>query len=111
MEDSTTLNPIAMDPETWVIYLHVPSSDVVILQGFMELYEGVGTVRTLDIRLSLVCILTTTSMLQDCIEVLHSLSSEVDWRPAERPTKELEERYLGYFARAREERADVKSNS
>jgi hypothetical protein len=94
------ITPQPLDEHTFVLYLEVPGSKVVLLQGFFELYEGVGTVRTLDIRRSLLCILTTRTMLADCIKILHEISSHVPWRPAVDVSESMQERYLGYFKEA-----------
>ena len=88
-----------IDQVTRVIYLEVPGANVVLLQGYFETYEGLGTVRTLDIRSSLVCILTTASILEDCLNALDSIKAEIGWRMVE-PNVELRDRYLGYFKRS-----------
>lgn len=74
-----------LDEQTYVIYLEVPPSQVVLLQGLFELYEGLGTVRTLDIPRSLVCILTTPSFIEDCIDVLEAIEYTVKCRVVPRP--------------------------
>ena len=84
-----------LDPYTYAIYLEVPGSKVVLLQGLFENYEGLGTVRTLDIRKSLVCILTTSSVKDECLAALNGIKSLVPWREVEKP--EEASRILGYF--------------
>lgn len=74
---------IEVDTETCAIPLVVPGSQVVLLQAFFELYEGPGTVRTINIRNSLICIITTPSMVSDCIEVLEALHRQIHWRYAD----------------------------
>ncbi len=74
-----------VDSETCVIYLEVPGTRVVLFQGFFELYEGVGTVRTLDIRNSLVCVITTPTMLDDCLLILEAMATTVPWRMVAKP--------------------------
>ena len=86
-----------VDSETVAIYLEVPGSKIVLLQGYFELYEGVGIVRTVDVRRSLLCILTTPSMVDDCLAVLDAISEQIPWRPAPLPEQADRERYLGYF--------------
>src|SRR5437868_180480 len=86
-----------LDSETFAIYLEVPGSKVVLLQAFFEHYEGVGVVRTLDIRRSLVCILTTPAMLDEALRVLDAAHEELGWRFAPLPAAEDRERYRGYF--------------
>lgn len=93
------LKPYVLDDQTVVIYLLVPGSQVVLLQAFFEAYEGIGTVRTLDIRSSLVCVLTTPSMLEDCRALLNSIRDRVEWRPAEPPEAGQVKKLFGYFRR------------
>ena len=84
-----------LDSHTYAIYLEVPGSKVVLLQSLFENYEGLGTVRTLDIRKSLVCILTTSSLKEDCLRALSEMRNLVPWREVEKP--EEADRILGYF--------------
>lgn len=79
--------PRRLDAHTYAICLEVPATKIVLLQGIFENYEGIGTVRTLDIERSLVCILTTPSMVQDCIDVLHAIEYTVPWRAVECPAE------------------------
>jgi len=74
------LNPFQLDDRTWVIYLQVPGPQVVLFQALFENYEGLGIVRTLDIRTSRVCLLTTGSMLPDCMTALENIRGLVPWR-------------------------------
>jgi hypothetical protein len=71
---------IHVDDETRVLALEVPGSKVVLLQAFFELYEGPGAVRTVDIKNSLLCIITTPSLLDACLEVLNAIQPVVHWR-------------------------------
>jgi hypothetical protein len=89
--------PEKLDDCTYVIYLEVDGSKVVNLQAYLELYEGIGIVRTLDIRRSLVCVLTTPSMLEHCVAVLEHIRDQVPWQPVPKPTDLDAERFLGYF--------------
>lgn len=89
-----------LDQEAVVLYLEVPASKVVLLQAYFELYEGVGVVRTLNIRTSLICILTTNSMLNDTLRVLEAIQAATLWKFAPRPSEAERERYLGYFSHA-----------
>lgn len=89
--------PEAIDDGTMALYLEVPGSNVVLLQAFFELYEGVGLVRTLDIRKSLVCVLTTPSLLEDCQAILREVKPIVRWRTAATPSAAQREHFLGYF--------------
>jgi len=87
------------DEQTALLYLEVPGSKVVLLQAYFENYEGVGIVRTISIRHSLVCIMTTPSMENVCIAVLESIADLVPHRSISKPDDELQERYLGYSAK------------
>ncbi|MCB0311431.1 MAG: DUF4911 domain-containing protein [Bdellovibrionales bacterium] len=90
--------PQQIDQETWAYYLEVPGSLVVLLQAYFESYEGLGTVRTLDIRKSLVCILTTSSLRELCGRALESIAGQIDIKSVGKPAEA--EKYLGYFKRA-----------
>jgi hypothetical protein len=91
-----------LDESTTVIYLEVPRRGVVLLQGYFELYEGLGMVRTLSASIpgreekprketplgeegargdepSLICILTSPSQAQDCHTALEQVRTQVGW--------------------------------
>jgi hypothetical protein len=88
-----------LDPYTVVLYLEVPRSHVLLLQVFFELYDGVGTVRTVQItgqksgaeQLSgkqsiqggVVCIITSPANLHVCTSLLKSIREHVPWRLTE----------------------------
>lgn len=72
-----------LDPHTFGIYLEVPAAKVVFFQAVFETYEGLGTVRTIDIGRSLVCLVTTDSQLEQCLAALESLKARVPWRFSE----------------------------
>lgn len=74
---------IQIDEETLIVPLEVPGPKVVLLQTFFELYEGIGAVRTIDIRESVICIITTPTMLKHCLAALEALREYVPWRYAE----------------------------
>lgn len=97
MNAADTLHPLQLDNETCVIFLEVPGKSVVLLQGYLDLYEGLATVRTLNIQDSLVCIITTPDMYNHCVEVLHSITDTVPWRSVEHPSPEDQQLLLGYF--------------
>jgi hypothetical protein len=88
-----------LDEYIRAIYLQVPSAQVVLFQAFFELFEGVGIIRTLSIRKSLICILTTRDCLDECFRILNALSSQLQWRQVERPEEATQQLYLGYFGK------------
>ena len=71
----------ALDPVTFAIYLKAPPAKVVLLQALFENYEGVATIRTLDIKKSLLSVLCTASMLPDTLKILEALKPLVAWEP------------------------------
>jgi len=77
------MNPRRLDAHTWAIFLEVPGSKIVSLQALFETYEGLGTLRTIDAQNSLVCVLTTDSLLTDCKQALDSIRNMIPWRLAE----------------------------
>jgi hypothetical protein len=97
------LAPDFIDPETCAFYLEVPSEKVVLLQAFFELYEGLGIVRTLNLRKSLVCILTTPSVVEDCRGALEAIRSMIPWSGVARPEEAERQLYLGYFHESRKD--------
>lgn len=78
---------VALDPQVWAFYLRVPRSHVVLLQTYFELYDGVGTVRTIAGTEPILCIMTTEGHKEDCIGVLAAIREEIEWDivPAEHP--------------------------
>lgn len=90
------LIPTTLDDETVALYLEIPGSRVVLLQAYFELYEELGTVRTIDIKNSLVCIITTNSMMTACCELLKAIRSEIDWRSIPQPKCVAEDGFIGY---------------
>ena len=96
-ESSADIAPDFIDTGTCAFYLVVPSENVVLLQAFFELYEGLGVVRTLNLRKSLVCILTTPSVVNDCRAALEAIRSMIPWTSVPRPEEADRQLYLGYF--------------
>lgn len=74
---------------------------MVLLQAYFELYEGLGLVRTLSVRESLVCVMTTASLLAECLAALGNMRESVGWRFAPLPSEKERLRYLGYFSNAK----------
>ena len=89
----------SLDEITRVIYLEIPSAQLVFFQATFELFEGIGIVRTLSIRKSLVCVITTADCLPECWRILEAVRETVPWRQVERPEEAQRELYLGYFGR------------
>jgi hypothetical protein len=85
MRDLLEKAAVHIDGNTIAFYLEVPRSHVVLITVFFELYDGVGTVRTLDKEGAVVCVLTTPSQVQDCIGVLKAIREHVAWVPCSEP--------------------------
>lgn len=71
---------IQIDPDLVVFYLEVPRHQIVLLQAYFELYDGVGTVRTLEGPEAIVSVLTTPGHAQDGIGVLNAIREYVQWK-------------------------------
>lgn len=71
-----------LDAEAVAFYLAVPRQQIGLLQTFFELYDGVGTVRTLEGEQGTVAILTTPTQAEDCRAVLGAIREQVRWEPA-----------------------------
>ncbi len=69
-----------LDPDSVAIYLEVPRSNVVLLQAYFELYDGVGTVSTLQGDRPVVCVLTPPTQLDACLSVLDAVRGQVSWQ-------------------------------
>ena len=80
MEPCTNPEPVELDPGLLAFYLEVPRHQIVLLQAYFELYDGVGTVRTLEGPESIVSVLTTPGHMQDCIGVLKAIQEYVQWK-------------------------------
>ena len=101
-----TITADFLDDETCALYLQVPTVQVVLLQSYFETYDGLGTVRTIDLKKSLIAILTTPAMLPECLRVLEGLRAEIAWTAVNNITKEERLRYLGYSYIKEEEHAE-----
>lgn len=73
------------DTETCLLFLNVPGNQVVLFQAFFELYEGLATVRTIDIRRSEVMLITTPSSLPEVLQILEAIDGTVSWNFIEPP--------------------------
>lgn len=91
-----------LDSDTYAIYLEVPGSSIVLLQGCFELHEGIGIVRTLSVKNSLICILTVPDMYQDCVNLLNAINNIVPWKVAPIPDAETRDLYHGYSKKGKE---------
>jgi len=69
-----------LDSSSVALYLEVPRSNVVLLQAYFELYDGVGTVRTLRGERPIVCVMTTPPQLDACLHVLEAVKAQVSWQ-------------------------------
>lgn len=76
------------------VYVEIPGSKVVLFQAFFDLYEAVGIVRTIDIRRSQVCVVTTRDQLGDCLALMEALKEMIPWRFVPKPSDS--EKIFGY---------------
>lgn len=74
---------VQVDPLTIAFYLRVPRAQVVLLQAYFELYDGVGSVRTISGDEPVVCVMTGNSLKDDCIGVLEAIREDVEWEVCE----------------------------
>lgn len=72
---------MAVGDDTVAFLLEVPRSQIVLLQVFFELYDGVGTIRTLEVEKGIVCVMTSPSLENDCRSVLMGIREQVAWTP------------------------------
>ena len=91
--------PVQYDEFSSVFYGTIPSAQTVLLQGYFEIAEGLGLVRTIDLREGLVCVITTPDLAPSVAEFLNALSSlperaRVEWTGVPEPADR--ERYLGH---------------
>ena len=96
-----------LDPHTVAFYLQIPPAKVVLFQGLFELYEGVGTVRTLNLERAIIVVLTTPDLVQTVFDILANVR---DYLPSEllpRP-KEAEEHLIdGVFSKKARESSSL----
>lgn len=68
-----------LDEITRAVVIKLPCSKIVYLQGLMESYEGLGTIRTLDPQASLVAVITTNTLLSEVLDLLNSEKAILYW--------------------------------
>lgn len=82
MTTNSVPRALFLDDQTAVFYLTLQSSQIVIFQALIESYEGMGTVRTVDVQRSLIALITPCSQVADCQRLLAGLKKEVRWECA-----------------------------
>lgn len=92
-------SPAVYDQYSAVFYGKIPSAQTVLLQGYFEIAEGLGLVRTIDLREGLVCVISTPDLAEAVSGFLVSLTelpqrARVEWSSV--PEPEDRERYLGH---------------
>jgi len=85
-----------LDEQCTAIYLEVPGSQIVNLQAYFEIHEGIAVVRTISVSRSLVCLLTTPSMLDTCLAILEAIRHNILWRFVAKPNEADRELIHGY---------------
>ena len=75
------MKTIALDDLTIALAIKVPGSRVAFLQSLFESYEGVGSVRTIDIQRGEVIIMTTPDQLAECKQILEDEKEQLKWSP------------------------------
>ena len=60
------------------IYLRIATEDIAMLKFVFESYEGVGIVRTVEVRTAIVVILVVEDFLPTVREILRDLQHQVD---------------------------------
>lgn len=71
---------IPLDDFAGAIALEVPTSQVVLLQAYFELSEGLGAVRTENLSRSRIVILLSKDSYKPACELLESIQDKVQWR-------------------------------
>lgn len=75
---------IKLDKLTYAVYFYVPRHQIVYLQSIIELYEGLATLRTINIKKNLMCLITTAEQVNHTKEMLSNVSSEINFREAQK---------------------------
>jgi hypothetical protein len=100
-----------LDDDCLALYLEVPGSKIVQLQAIFEICEDVAITRTLSVAKSMICLLTTPSMLNDCLAILDAIRNNVPhdnnihWKFLPIPSPEERDLYHGYSRKARQEKS------
>jgi len=82
------MKTITLDALTIALAIKVPGSRVAFLQSLFESYEGVGSVRTIDIQRGEVIIMTTPDQLAECKQILENEKETLKWSPDSQLTKD-----------------------
>ena len=87
------LNPKfnALDKETFVTYIEIPTDAVALFQGFFDLYEGLGVVRTINLEKTrsektILCLFTLDK--ENMAIALKDIASKITLSFIEAPVKE-----------------------
>jgi len=91
------LPPDKLDDATVAYTLEVPASSIVLIQALFETYEGIAVVRTINVKRSLISVITTPELSATCAEIIHDLAPLVPWRSVPHPEGADVERKLGDF--------------
>ncbi len=59
------------------VYLKMPPKSIVRLQGYLDLSENMGVLRTVSAEEGIVSLLTTQDMLKDCFALLDCLKESL----------------------------------
>ena len=86
MERAVDLLIRSLDDHSSAIFVYVPPQNVVLFQAFIELYEGLAAVRTVDREGSIVCLIASNDLLDDCRALLDALQPELLWQVAREPS-------------------------
>lgn len=90
-------NITKLDDLTSCIYLKIPQEKVVLLQSFFEIYEGIATVRTLDIKNRIVCLIVPNCNLDICFEILENIKEDIKYEVAsQEDISNLQCEYVGF---------------
>ena len=89
-----------IDAQTHALYLQIDPARIVALQTLFESYEGAGTVRSLNPASGIMAILTTPSMSELCVDILHSIRDTLPWQELARPVEAVHQLIEGNFQKA-----------